>query len=82
MTLDTDTFFTTILDIKETVTRTEEKVDGMSDLKTRVESLEASRNQVYGIMGTISLAWVVLVAWINGMGDWIHHLFVSPPSNS
>lgn len=88
MSLDQDPniIFKTLLQIKddvshtrESVIRTETKVDSMSDFKTRIESLESSRNQVYGIMGTISLAWIVLLAWVNGMGEWVHHLFI--PTN-
>lgn len=66
-----NTFFETILEIKETVVRTEEKVNAMSGYDDRIKSLEDSRSRVYGTMWTLGLAWAGLLAWINGLGDWV-----------
>lgn len=73
MTLNPDTVFQHILEIKETVVRTEEKVSALSGLEIddRLRSLEGSRSKVYGFMWTLGLAWAGLLAWINGLGDWI-----------
>ena len=63
-----------VLAIKETVTRVETKVDAMSTLDERVTTLERKSEVLNGqiqfavlVLGT---AWVILLAWINGLGNW------------
>jgi len=81
--IDNDTFLKVILEIKddvsctkESVGRTEEQMRHMINAKyeDRLKSLEGSRNQVYGMITIVTIAWGLLIGWIAGLGEVVHNV--------
>lgn len=66
----------TLLDIQQTCSRTEEKVDNMSTQEGRIRSLEDSRSRQQGVIWVFGVLWMVALGWMTGIEGWVlQHFF-------
>jgi len=67
-----DTVLETLLELKESTGRIEQKVDSLSTHEARISEIENQISTVKGLILIAGLAWSFLLAWVSGMGNYIH----------